>query len=784
MQTVTTQYIKAVTAGSVTWASTQLRADWDNSGTASSGIDVMDPQLGDQWSVRQSLDEGFPSEVRDTDGTGVPELKAALVQGAGSLPVAGQYFSPFRSDSPVYGYDRDVAAIFLNSGVVPASGAAEYVRLFTGQMADIPVQGRRASLEAVSANRLKLAALVSFPLIDGTSTGLNATWPIVFSLYSSGLNAVRPPRGTCAVWWPMCGSMHPMLPSVQTGSTFSSVRVKSSVSAQRRPYFDDAPPDMGLVMSETSTYYDYAANFDARVDTDQHLLSTQGSTGRIEFWVRATASTHAVSYYSSVQKVRIGVLGSGIAVAAGIDANRKPFMELNDGSAVYLKTHSTAMATDGAWHFVGCAYSFTEKKLWTNLDGTVESTTNAGIVTTNRPATDEANTAYFETVLGLRDVQISAQASPTTDSTWLSGISWTSDADIYRSYTELQTLNINPQQAFSYISTMAQGELAAIGFNEHDLFQYWTPARWAQDDQQTSVDTFSTSTNIKDGGISVTRDPSRVRNIIRVSYTSTQVDVNRSSVAEIRELTPVPPGVTLIKIPLLTPALGFETTLLAFDPTGPVPLYGYYCLNLQADGSGMWYDGSSGPSLAPTVIAVSPSDITIEFANATPYTWYLVVPSANADVANLSIGGYAVRQSNNTYVTVQDDASIFQRGQRALTVTLSQIQTSDDATRVGMWLLDELAFPLNRVQQLEVFGDPRRQPGDLITVEDSLGTGASGDWRAMVVEHERNGALFSQRINVKQVVGVTGLVVADAESEGLVNPTAFIVGQSIIAADW
>ena len=47
--------------------------------------------------------------------------------------------------------------------------------------------------------------------------------------------------------------------------------------------------------------------------------------------------------------------------------------------------------------------------------------------------------------------------------------------------------------------------------------------------------------------------------------------------------------------------------------------------------------------------------------------------------------------------------------------------------------------------------DPRRKPGQLITIQDASGTKVKGTWRILTVEHQVEGASYLQGITAVQV---------------------------------
>ena len=118
----------ALAGDSVTWAKTHVFADWDANNSITSvpctdygatipitgygsldAIDDLSDQVGNgPLVVKQSMDDGWPSEVTISQNTGVAELDASMAWGTETSPtsshlMASQYFSIDRADSEICG---------------------------------------------------------------------------------------------------------------------------------------------------------------------------------------------------------------------------------------------------------------------------------------------------------------------------------------------------------------------------------------------------------------------------------------------------------------------------------------------------------------------------------------------------------------------------------------------------------------------------------------------------------------------------------------------------------
>src|SRR5687767_7142387 len=114
---------EAAVATHRTWVPPRLRTDWDGTGYGGDGtIDDLSHQMASTWEVDHSLDDGYPDSVTFVSGVSVPELSTELVgrpdPDTGAPITAPAYWSPLRTDSPVYGYDRDIPPVTFDVGLV------------------------------------------------------------------------------------------------------------------------------------------------------------------------------------------------------------------------------------------------------------------------------------------------------------------------------------------------------------------------------------------------------------------------------------------------------------------------------------------------------------------------------------------------------------------------------------------------------------------------------------------------------------------------------------------
>lgn len=784
MQDATANFAAAVSASSVSWLPPSVYADWaqDGYGAAESIDDLSGQAAG--IVVNHALSDGLPDEVSFVAIQGVPTLTADLGGRDEMTPAA--YFSPFRTDSAVYGFERDVAPLKVDHGLVTAAGG-ERVRVFTGQMADVPVRGGRASLAGISATRLALAALVQPPVRarreQGLPFGLNATWAVSYVLHACGVYPSPPAMTGCRLWLPLYGCGHSFAPAANVlTSNFTGVvfGLRRRTGDDGIDYYSAEPQTVrgpyvgGLNAQVTSTELlgatgTVSANFDDTLVAGDDWLSQAGARGRVQFWVRGDAAdanntpggSANFAWGTSGVTWLAGMEASSFVttpyVVAGVNLSRNVFVNVFDGTNNVTLSSSATLPTDGDWHFIGAAWDVAGNKLWVRLDGVTETSTptmsTAGLPVLTEPEADKLVLAF---TLPSADFQFStgSGADPDDTPTWLNTLSWTRGAVVYPSSLELEVLaEPAPREAWELIGALAQTEQAATRIDENDQMLYLPRGYFATVDQQTVAQTITTAT---DAALpDVILDPSMVRNVARVSYDQTRIDEVRSLVLDLRTVLVFPPGVSTFRIALDTAAIqvyaGTLTNLTAAQIDGSdlgPPGWSYITVNSATDGSGDVIDAGQ---VTAVITEWTAGEVAVEVTNNSAATLYAANNSSTAgtDFAYLGVYGFAVR-TNTTSVTESYDSSVDVRGDRAIAVDLPMAQRYDNAYRAARRIVGDLAYPVPIIDQVEVFGDPRRQPGDLVTFADPSQTGADGQWRSYVVRHRIDGADYRQTMKLRQ----------------------------------
>ena len=180
--------------------------------------------------------------------------------------------------------------------------------------------------------------------------------------------------------------------------------------------------------------------------------------------------------------------------------------------------------------------------------------------------------------------------------------------------------------------------------------------------------------------------------------------------------------------------------------TGVLPsLRHFISFNTSIDGNGTVLDASA------VTVAIAGSDalsIDLTFNNRTGKSVFIA--NNGEQVPFLLILGYGVRISDG-YSTTSDPYSLQLRGDRSLDAELPLIQDRPTAEQISSTLTTQLARPRPRLTVVTK-GNPLRKPGQLVTMADAEGTAAAGNWRVMAVDHNVNGAEYTNSLSLVQVL--------------------------------
>lgn len=715
---------------------------------------------------------------------------------------AMQYFSPFNEDSPIVDFERDTASVILAQPVVTPNGPYS-VPLFAGVMADITLKGRVASLAAVSQTRLALDRSLSLPTVYAYREGLEIDWLVTWLMARGGQFAGSAPSAYTRKWATFYGSVHLTLggplaycaayrytsaiPGSPQGYKYPTSVTGPFVSGMFAKYRDTEVLELGIFQDRSQMPGGaIELGFDPVPLHSNDILSQANNQGRLTFWVRGDATDVSPAalvgvptgdYQNPFWWVAAAISSTNEVLGridVFIDQTRQLSIRMGsslDGYGTIVLTG--ALPNDGLWHFIAVAFDWDACSITARMDSTTW-TSSAFHATTdaNLPLTEEAlyvAKGYIShqtrSHLPIADLQVEWGAAPFTDG--ISGRFWPTLAlpsknSVYRrSGQKMEVIaEATPLQGWETLKDCAQSSLANYRTDETDNFNFLALEYFGETAQMTPSLVADTQVNAAD--LDVTNDPTKTRNVVTLEYPETRVDSKTSRVLEITAPVELPKGITALSFPLDTQAAEIHgaadpyggTALnlsklsaaqIASPTTIPTNIH-FMTPNTASDGTGVVW-GPSYTSLTARITGYTSSQVTVEFTNSTPQVMYLA--NNGDDVPSLCILGYAIKV-NTSYTTQRDTGSINNRRERALSAAVKWVQRRDEAEIVANTLVNLLSRPRAEVT-VEVMGDPRRIPGQMVTLADSQGTQAAGNWRILSIEHRGNGAQFTQLLKLVRV---------------------------------
>ncbi|MET0416846.1 MAG: hypothetical protein ABW022_12585 [Actinoplanes sp.] len=710
---------------------------------------------------------------------------------------ATQYFSPFNRDSPVLDFERDTAPVTVSQPVVTASGVVS-TQIFKGQMAGLDIKSRAAELTAFSRTRIDLDKSLVLPTVYGLREGGSVDWLACYLMAWGGQYPGVAPSPQTRVWVPFYGSAHPFLDGAFTyprgnefiGGVESAWRPPKSTSGpfvsamygqQLTPLtqhvyiqFDDRPALSGLPGMD-GEYNDF--------------FTRKNNKGRMTVWVRGDVRVAAptslganvtnlfeynVSNRSRYEDpsfnrggIEIKILGTGqIHLRMGSDG---------DGYASLPLTPET-LPQDGEWHFFGVAWDWDIGEIDVRLDNTVWNTSGWTTTLSYLPADEEElflSGGHLQNFMYSR-IPISEFQVETGPTMYSEGFArfWPTRAAPSHNATFRPTnqwleviADTTPVQGWDTLSALGRATLSAYRTNEEDNFEF-LPLDYFGETAQLTPATVTLDTGVNAGELAVVADPSRTRNVVTLEYEEVRVDTLLSRILQISSSIEIPRGVTTIVFPLDVPAVEFQGALSPYsaDPVQYIFLQklssaqiaapatiptdrNFMTVNTKADGTGSNWDKTT---INAKIVAFTTATVTIRFVNNGAATVYLA--NNGQDVPFLNVLGYAIR-SSPAYTTTRDNVSIAKRRERTLTSEMPWIQRREEAEAVAAQMVNILARPREEIT-VRVMGDPRRRPGQLVTLADSEQTRAEGTWRVLLVNHVGNGPMFLQDLKLVRVLPI------------------------------
>jgi hypothetical protein len=711
---------------------------------------------------------------------------------------ARQYFSPFNTDSPIAPFERDTAPVTLAQPVVTADGVVS-TNIFTGRMAGTDIKERLAELLAYSQTRIDMDRSLVLPLVYGWREGCTVDWLAAYLMACGGQYVGVAPSPQTRVWVPFYGSVHPFLdgnfgyprghrwvnavmtdwrpPTVVEGPFVRGMygQQLTAETLGTRVQFDDQPPLEGIP-GQVGEFNDY--------------FSQQNNRGRMTVWLRGDVAVNnptsisglaADNYLFEYKVENRSTYNVGSINLGGLEVRVLPSGQVRlrmgsnlDGYA-QLDLTPTFLPQDGQWHFLGVTWDWDAGLIDVRLDNSTWNTSAWTTTLSVLPASDAALRAsggYLQQSvfahIPISEFQVETGPTMMTEGFtrfWPTPTGESLNATFRPTDQPLEVIaDATPVQGWDALAALARSTLAHYRTNEEDNAEFLPLGYFGEPAQMTP--TVIADTEVNAGELDVVVDPSKTRNVVTLEYNEIKVDSKLSPVLEVTSPIEIPRGITYFVFPLDVPAAEIQGALLPYgndpnqyfnvwklwqseiDAPATIPnWFNFMTLNTKADGTGVNWDKTTASA---RIVDTTVSTVTIRFTNGGSAPLYLA--NNGTDVPFIRVLGYAIR-SNPAYTTARDYGSIGKRRERALTSEMDWIQSREVAETVANKLVTLLARPREEVR-VRVLGDPRRRPGQMVTLADAEGTRAAGNWRILNVTHRGAGAMYTQDLKLVRVLPI------------------------------
>jgi hypothetical protein len=713
---------------------------------------------------------------------------------------ARQFFSTFNTASPIATFGRDTAPVAAAVNVVTATGVVS-TQVFKGVMADTPISGRDVELQAISKARIDLNRSLELPVVSGNRENLSVDWLVTWLAARGGKFAGVAPTINTRYWAPLYGSTHAHYdtpygynsavyytaaapgyglkpPSVVAGPFVSAMYGQQT--ATRTEEIRLHPDRMDLV-SEILPHWGVASR------TLPDMFSLASSKGRISFWLRGDPVTSAPAYLSSPNDFifdmkfqitdRYGNFMGYVRCAIG-SSDRKAVVQMGSSigvlgyPAIVYNTPGT-LPTDGSWNFWSFIWDYAAGTAAVIQNGTGTSSnywfTNATNVTSGLPDTDASGLANSMAI----DMNVRVHV-PVSDFLYESGpvyVNSSSWSDIYPTPTTgshqsivmrptMQTMEAlaepSPVNAWDTIADLARNSLSMYRLDELERLNFLPMSYFGEAAQLTPSLVADTQSNASD--LDISQDLTKIRNVTTLTFRESMMTTQYQPILQLFTAVEIPRGTNQITFTLDTPAAEIHgqsapfnpwwtltnlTDVQVFTPTIPTNVH-FMTVNTQADGLGTTL---SVFAVKAKIVSADASTVTIEFNS--PYAAPVYLANNGVNVPFLQILGYAVK-TNEGYETQRDATSIALRRERSLEADMHWIQKRSIAADIAQKLVIALGRPRPELG-ITVMGDPRRAPGQLVTIVDAEGTGAAGTWRILAINHHNSGPKYTQDLQLVYV---------------------------------
>ena len=712
----------------------RLAVDWDKNGYGTT-IDDLSGAF-DSIVVERAL-TGAPDDLKLVAGHVAGQLVATLATPGKSATgtwvdprvTRDGYYSPYRTDSPLFGKTRTTRPVD-HDVIVTTTAGQESLPQFTGKTTEIDADdGTLTALDGWA----DAAAYMQLPLVvadDLTYTaaaikpGLFADWIVDYIFRRLGYYASPPKRANCLV----SATMH--------GSTYPEVGTLTVCYGENYSDFTGFSPDADPLSGFNQTMKFHRGVYRNGQPQEQEygypLLTGSGNGQAVawEGWVRWNTTAADLPFF------QVYTFGHAQYVSAfwQVSTGRIVLtMKRNDGSGNVALNGPVVSPGTSAPHYiyVHVAYDSAGADVTFRYDST---TTSASVAATGaggnydririgRGAVTGFVGAYADAIF--EAVQLTSEPSPGPYNDAFVPTALLDSSDNMLAATPASS----SVEAASILAQIADAEAGQIGFSETGIAYFTNRYRWERPPATVSQKTISTRREI-------TRLPIReavelVRNKITARVQTPTILANQDVW---RQPKPWSIGSSSTKTFLVhteNPVTNVDTSVAASSVTGGTSRY---YANRQRDGA-----GALVTNLSFVITQIDVDTIRVAVTNPNAFFVWLVNTSGTTyfllggdivkfgDDNEAASSGYKA-ESADTAATI---ASAATHGERLLELNEGGdnpfFQDLDSAQRLVDALALVTATPKPVIEEFEIRGDPSLQLGDRFTAVDPE-TGVNADF--------------------------------------------------------
>jgi hypothetical protein len=569
-----------------------------------------------------------------------------------------------------------------------------------------------------------------------THTGTSGiTDPAQMGIYSDvGYFAMPSLRHSTFLWAPMHGSLEAFEGTAYWAYTNDVFSEKRAVRFTDGPFVAGTEPAPSLGGSITAGWSGTSAG---------QFNDTFGQTAaRIELWAKSptvSGSTLSVTaqddLFSPQSYATLRILGTGQLT-----------LELHSVLPVTRTINGPTMPQDAAWHFIGVHWDSRTGKVRfrvdnTNTDSTFTiwanaTTSQGGLNNVLMALTNGMQIAELMVSGGIVNPSFNQDVVQPTDT-------WKNENFVPTAYIDksdnllISTPFIaGSDETWDILSEIANAEFAAIYFDADGYPHYRTARSDVDTTGQVVSQVVSSRTQLKD--LAYSSGLAQIANQVSVGY--------EPMIPVINGVAYKPNGV--LRIP--------QNGVVKFSIEMPGPIittggFNVFNENTNADGTGTVTTGK----VIGSVFVNGVYTMEITFTNISGRDRYLV-DATGQPTPILTASWMAPTSESIAPVVKEDGESIRKYRVQSLAVSSTKwVQKSDIAAMLALKLLSDLAEPHPTLSDVPVKGDPRRELGDLSTVQDINGIGVNGLYRITGMDHNSSPSDgFEQNLTLREAAVV------------------------------